>query len=351
MTEHESKGMYDAKDRIIIPIKVGLLVGSVAIGLPYIINFIVEQHFWNLVIGYNYTFHTTLSFLYIALFSIGSLFVGGESCRRLGAAIRNENDAFKAGIISGTASYFLLIGLMIGTKLIFSKTSFAAMGIIPSTNIFDILFHVVIFMISLSASVIIQSVGSISYFSYKTRSDKSIFNGVDSRPGTLIIKHLNCILALLILLIIFVPFGVVYYEMRMDLIEPMNVDCCGLFPNSVSANRLGTDSIVIGIGIREGNVEYGMKNPFVDSVPGLEKPRIIVHYNSKDLSDQLTIDRQGLSDRIDPPEGLRYISGSRVILNGSDISNVTAKGNLEIIDVNPSRGTRLMNMTLWNGTI
>lgn len=125
--------------------------------------------------------------------------------------------------------------------------------------------------------------------------------------------------------------------MRMDLIGPGGFHLLIPTGNIIVAERLDRETIGMSLYIPDHRTDLGQTNPFID--PAKNYNHFIILYNSRDVSNQAIIDQQKLALTINPPEGLHYSEGARAILNGPEISNITSNGHLEIIDINPSRGS------------
>jgi hypothetical protein len=270
---------------------------------------------------------------------VGTFLVGVLSCRHLGPVIRNEKDAMVVGILSGMISYFMIIGTVMSGLFIISLNSANSQSLREFISIPWLLFF----------SIGISLIGAWIYYFQKSTTGRFVVAIKNSRPGQWVARNLFIIPAILLVLIIVVPVGIAYTEVRMDLVRPTAYsygDIVGI--NSAFIERPDMDTIVITMNMRSQTIDYRYNNPFIDLPPGFDKPRFIILYNSMDMSDQATIDRQGLSVRIDPPDGLHYYNyslrdwdgsqQSRVILKGPEISNATSKGRIEIFDFNPTRG-------------
>ena len=330
----------DKNRSILIPVLVGMIGGFAAIGLPMLINVILTHSFWDVVFRYfDYIDKDIAFFQNAAIYILGSFVIGVLSCRQLGQVIRNEKDAIVVGILSGMISYFMIIGTVMVGSFLFSLNSANGYSLREFISIPWLLFF----------SIGISLIGAWIYYFQKSTTDRFVEAIKYSRPGQWVARNLFIIPAILLIFIIVVPVGIMYMGIRTELFPPpiLNYgDVVG--ENSAIIERPDADTIIITMNMRSQTVDYRYNNPFIDPVPGWDKPRFIILYNSMDMSDQATIDRQGLSVRIDPPDGLHYYNyslrdwnggqQSRVILKGPEISNATSKGRVEIFDFNPTRG-------------
>jgi hypothetical protein len=129
---------------------------------------------------------------------------------------------------------------------------------------------------------------------------------------------------ILLALIIIVPYGTAFLGMRLGMIDryhPRSQD-------AYAVSRLDKESIKI-TQLTENDVTS--MHPFSEWFPNVKKPglKILVNHSSfadpanlswVNVSNMATIQAHGLNDRIDPPEGMIYSNGSRVIITGPDVS-------------------------------
>jgi hypothetical protein len=345
-----------SKKKIIIPVLFGIVGSITFVLLPLLANVLIIDRFWQLVINYNDGFREITYIQNYALFIVGSLIIGIAVCKQLGSSVSPVKDAIRAGILSGLVSGFILscgivIYIWLSSPNPLNEISIPMLGFLgsgygtstsPPEPLFInlIILNCVIFFV---ASIGLQTFGG--YFSYTLQKNagKPIFSLTNQKIGKFLSRNLSTILCILLVFIIVVPAGITYAEMRMNLIDP-TFGCCGLTPNSAIPERINSNTIQITY-LTTSEINLGKENPFVDPIPGLDRPRLFIYYNSHDLSDQVIINKQGLAVSIDPPEGLHYVRGSTVLLKGNEISNISGPGHLKVIDVNPSRG-RDMNWTV-----
>ena len=84
-----------------------------------------------------------------------------------------------------------------------------------------------------------------------------------------------------------------------------------------------------------------------------DKPYIVkISLDDKDVSNLASIQKQGLSDTIVPPEGLVYANGSTILIKGPEVSNkihaplISVTKNLQGKD-----GTLIRLMIMANGYV
>jgi hypothetical protein len=173
--------------------------------------------------------------------------------------------------------------------------------------------------------------------------------------GTFISRYTSPLLCILLVLTVVLPGVITFGAMRMNMIGPITHSVTYIGPTPILPERVSNDTIVIttyptldciSVGFKDPFecVKMGYTNPFIN--PAENRYYFLIKYNSKDISDQETIDRQGLSLTIDPPQGIQRVMGSHTVLKGPEISNTSSKGHLEIYEVNPSLGSIRMK-TKW----
>lgn len=330
MTEPEPKRVDSMKDRILIPLKTGLSVGSFVVGLPAMFHLLIVALFWNVAIGYN-AYLILIPFIqFLTITIIGSYVVSRSLLSETGFFFRNGKEALGSGILAALAEgvWLLLLGVVIGC--IHHLSYFASVQLLQ--------FLLFLFMIIIA----IQGCMTWAVFKQSGTSQPTVKTSPDTGYLTLLSRSPYRFFCILLVLVLIVPAGITFGAMRMDLVSPTGSSThTGLVlynPPNVSIERTAVDTIVITGTSHE--TDYCNTNPFID--PKENKNHFIILYNSWDLSDQATIDRQGLSVTIDPPRGLQYNGKSHVVLKGPELINGSSPAHLKIIDVNPSRGSTNM---------
>ena len=272
----------DKKKQILITVLVGLFGSAVFILLPLSINGLIVSQFWSLVISYNVSFQEIPIFQNALIVILGSFIVGTIVCSQLGSLSGNVENMMRRAGLSGAISGFLLIGAYFYSVWSFSIVNFPGAFGIPQSGLpgsgnswieiipfisFLLLDCVIILVISIG----IQILGAYFWHSLQTNGGKPIFSLKNPMLSKLLSKYSIIVLSILMVLIIIVPAQIIYTEMRMDLIEPSSpyYDCCYHYPNQPFVSRYSPDSIYIAIAFRDERVDYGKKNPFKDSAPGL----------------------------------------------------------------------------------
>jgi len=336
MTGPEPNGTNETKSVINSSLKVGLYTGSLVIGLPILVYLLFFAIFWLPAISYNWTIILIpiLQFLIITL--IGSYIIAQTIYLNSGLDIRTHTDSWNAALLSALGSCVWLFPLVVILECInylwnqeFQFYPFTLLGLFLIMLVYLIIIQVLMMRAAFRHSAIPDEIAN--------RFQKNENTDCSSRYST---RNL-CILFLLLIII---PVGITFGVMRMDLIGPTSVPrSSGVFHFSPSASveQQSASTIIITVTIPDDRINFGRTNPFID--PDKKGPRFVILYNSNDLSNQEIIDRQGLPVIIDPPEGLHYMNGSQVVLKGAMISDSNTKGHLEVIDINPSRGSIEMN--------
>jgi hypothetical protein len=333
----------ESKNRILIPLKTGFSVGSFVVGLPLLVFFLFFGRFWLLVIGYNKNFSQIPEVQFLAIVIVGSFIISRTLCSDRKLMLRNGAEALGAGILAGLASVIWLFFLYLIMNYL--------------GNVFfydpDYQFKYVQIGLFIEMSVVIVMIQGFltwasfwqSGFSRKNSSPASDAGNVNDDPGTMT-RNLYILLILLVIL----PVALCFIAMRMDMVGPSyqpSKVALAIGPNIVLCERSNSETIDMQVLLYDqiGPGIYAKKiNPFID--PAQNRTHFIILYNSLDVSDQATIDRQGLTLTIDPPEGVPYTDRTRAVLKGPAISNTTSKGHLEVIDINPARGSLRMRQKI-----
>jgi hypothetical protein len=339
MTEKPQHLRDEAKNRIIIPLKVGLSHGSFVVGLPVLILLLFYATFWLAAVGYNVSLFLIPLFQFFTIIIIGTYIVSRFLCIESGLAIRNGKDAWRAGIFAGVAGGIWILFFWVIIGYMWYNIYF-----IITAQLFVLLF--ILFVLVLA----FQGFMTWAVFKQSGTSPLVVKPLADTGYPALLSRLPYRFLCILMILVLVIPCGITFGIMRMDLIGPAgSFGLRSSYSNAIEAERLDSDTIGMSLFIRDHRTNFGQTNPFID--PAQNYNRFIILYNSRDVSNQAIIDQQKLALTIDPPEGLQYMEGARVILKGPEISNATSKGHLEIFDVNPSRGSFDMKYSIVNMTI
>jgi hypothetical protein len=343
MIETKSKEIDSPNARIIIPLKTGLTIGSFVVALPLLVFFLFFGRFWLLAIGYNKYLSQIPEVQFLAIVIVGSFIISRTLCGEKKLVLRNGAEALGAGILAGLASVIWLLLLYLIVNYL--------------GNVFfydpDYHFKYVQMGLFIEMSVIIVMIQGFltwvlfwqSGFSRKNSGPASDTGNVNNNSGTTT-RNLYILLILLVIL----PVALCFIAMRMDMVGPSYSPSkvgLALGPNLVLCERSDSETIDMEVLLQDqiGPGIYAKKiNPFID--PAQNRTHFIILYNSLDVSDQAAIDRQGLALTIDPPDGIPYTDRARAVLKGPAISNTTSKGHLEVIDINPVRGSLRMRQKI-----
>lgn len=96
----------------------------------------------------------------------------------------------------------------------------------------------------------------------------------------------------------------------------------------VVAEKTGVDSIMVAV---------GNEDPSMDWVPPHKRPVFTVVLNGNDVSNQKIVEKQGIAITVDPPQGLQYQRGARVILKGPGVFNNTPYCTVNVTEKYPSK--------------
>jgi hypothetical protein len=278
----------------IIPILVGIIGGLLVLFFPFLMAYGSYQDKKNV----SYAGFVTISVvdLYSILFVISLVFLGFLSACILGNRIRTMNGAVRAGIV--TAVPTLLILLRIERSLNFISPSYTDLWIIsPLLPIFTIL----------SLAVLFQAFGAVcGYFWIRMHPEYS--NPLHPVRWELIILKPTIVTMAVILAIIVIPAA--YSQMVPAKLKFDGYTCYGFY-DAVGVERVSEDTIRITQLMEAPREECPFQFTTINKI----------FLNDYEVSNQSIIHMNGLSDTIDPPEGLVYAKGSQVILKGPDVSN------------------------------
>ena len=107
MTEKSQNLQEGSTNRIVIPLKVGLFVGSFVVGLPVLTHLIFCALFWLAAVDYNRDLFWIPLFQFLVIVIIGSYIVSQSLYSETGLVIRNDKDAWQVGILAALAGQFL----------------------------------------------------------------------------------------------------------------------------------------------------------------------------------------------------------------------------------------------------
>lgn len=309
LVETSFKGIYSKYKHIIIPIAVGILGYFIFIGIVQGILEYMKQNIWNFFSAYNETLFgiPQLQILFFSL--VYSAMIGYIAAQSLGSSIRNYYEALNAGLLSGISA---------GVLLVLGAISF---HLWPWAS--DNIWMAFIFMIMPEIFIISQGLGALLQFRWKEKKANLSHPVINSQKKRSISK-LYLFSIILLALIIIVPYGTAFLGMRLGMIDryhPRSQD-------AYAVSRLDKESIKI-TQLTENDVTS--MHPFSEWFPNVKKPglKILVNHSSfadpanlswVNVSNMATIQAHGLNDRIDPPEGMIYSNGSRVIITGPDVS-------------------------------
>jgi len=332
-SETEIKGIDVANSKIMIPLKVGLSAGNFFVGLPVLFFLLICVAFWKPALYYNLILILIPLLQFFAIVITGSFMVSRTLCGESGLIIRNGKDAWKAGIFAGVGG---------GIWIVFF---WVILGYVLYNFYFVITAQVLVFVFILFVLVLaIQGFMTWAVFKRSGTAPRVVKPIAGTGYLALLSRSPYRFLCVLMILAFIVPCGVTFGIMRMDLIGPAGSHLLIPQGNLIVVKRLDSETIGMSLYISDHGTDFGQTNPFID--PAKNYNHFIILYNSRDVSNQAIIDQQKLALTIDPPEGLHYTEGAHVILKGSDISNNNSKGHLEIIDINPSRGSLDMKYSI-----
>jgi len=143
-----------------------------------------------------------------------------------------------------------------------------------------------------------------------------------------VLSVFSLIVVIILVLLIIVSPMVVFSGIQSGDIDRNS--CCDTLHEHIEFDRLNNETITIQMKQNPDN--------YLEWAP---KPVFHISVNGFDLSNMDTIEKQGLSDRIDPPEGLVYANSSMVILKGPEISNKTQACHVLITEQFSKRTKRI----------
>lgn len=332
MQNESSSWSHQHHRYIFIPLLIGILYGLIFSSVIVYFGPIYWNGIWKPLITYN-NISAIIAILQGGLLGpLGCLFAGGLSIRLPERKTIEENHvlfigAF-SGIISGIIVSFILLHLLsLSVSQMYSiiedpfHLKFLVSHFLPYGWI--LLLIVVLF-------ALIQASGAYLAFFWSRAERREFGDGFCQENGKKWSKKPITIFIILILLIIIVPLGITYIGIWSGIIKPQS--CCADI-DRIKIDRLSTDSVKISFLSNNQNPGWIL----------LQKPpsfQILI--DSNEYSDENIIRSQGLSDVIDPPEGLEYRDGSLMILKGPGISNQNNPCHIIVIEVLPDGENRIL---------
>ena len=234
--------------------------------------------------------------VYSILIVISLIFLGFLSACILGNRIRTLRGAVRAGIVTAVPTLPILLRLDGSFRYI--SPSYIDLWIIsPFLPIFTIL----------SLAVLFQAVGAVcGYFWIRMHPEYS--NPLHPVRWELIILKPTIVTMAVILAIIIVPAA---YSHAIPAKLKFDGYTCYGFYDAVGVERVSEDTIRITQLMESPREECPFQFTTINKIS----------LDDYEVSNQSIIRMNGLSDTIDPPEGLVYAKGSQIILKGPDVSN------------------------------
>jgi hypothetical protein len=310
-----------------IPIQVGIIGGFFAVWIPLVIGISI---FWEFppFLGFNFQFENTPQIQIFLLFFTGLILIGYITGYLTAALVRKLSGTIRAGIISGFFSALVLIVCM----RLFSST--ILIHKIDYVTIFTHLeMYIPVIISFIFFSIVFQVLGAIlGYFWYRNRQRVSPSQENSTTWEWVIIKP-AVVTIVMMLAIIIIPIMYSYSAPP----KPDYQKCFMFTGDYAKVERLSEDTIKI--------TQIGANSP-ADCLS--DKPYLIkISLNDKDVSDLASIQKKGLPDTIDPPEGLVYGNGSTVVIEGQEVSNKTHAPLIKIMKNMQSRDGTLVPLSLW----
>ena len=300
----------------IIPIVIGVLGALGITTLYFIIVPMVLRPQWTLVGTYNLDMQSIPTIEGIILFLVWSVSIAALCIRLIGPGIKNPEEAHRTGEICGFVTSILTTIIFLMEGYFYSNPT--------SISILGIFFCILLIVIS----VYLQANAAKYQFlcdqaDSQQQRDKNFSH--PSKEGFL--KRSFIVFIILIIFFVEVSPMIAYYGIQAGLVDRQ---VHGYMQNPVDVERLDTDSIKI--------TPYINQDYYIDWGP---IPYYLIFIDGKDFSSLKTIQSLGLSDTIDPPEGLfysnatcpvieHYCKGSSVIIKGPDISNKSGSHHLDV---------------------
>jgi hypothetical protein len=300
----------------VIPIVIGVLGALGITTLYFIIVPMVLRPQWTLVGTYNLDMQSIPTIEGIVLFLVWSVIIAALCTRLIGPGIKNPEEAHRTGKICGFVTSILTTIIFLMEGYFYSNPT--------SISILGIFFCILLIVIS----VYLQANAAKYQFlcdqaDSQQQRDKNFSH--PSKEGFL--KRSFIVFIILIIFFIIVSPTIAYYGIQAGLVDRQ---VHGYMQNPVDVKRLDTNSIQI--------TPYLSQKYYIDWG---QKPIYQIFIDGKDVSSDITIHRQGLSDTIDHPQGLQYNNTScsivdsyykcsPVVISGPDISNKTGPRHLDV---------------------
>jgi hypothetical protein len=325
MVPEMTKGKKEPADVVgieyIVPILVGGVGGLLVLLFPFLMALGSNGYRDN--ISYFGFLTISVATEYSILIVIGSVFLGFVSACILGNRITTITGAVRAGIV--TAVPTLLFLLLIERSLRYISPLYTDLWIISPLLPF--------FMV-LSLGVLFQAVGAVCGY-YWIWMHPEYSNPLHLVRWELIILKPAIVTMLVVLAIIVIP---VVYSHATPTVDSKK---CFMFGDAQKIERLDEETIRI-TQLNENSPEDCLSDmPYVNKL----------FIDGMDVSSQAIIEKQGLPDTIEPPEGLVYGNGSWAILTGPDISNKTHSPHFQIIKYTQGRDGSLIMLRYTVDTV
>ena len=324
---------------IVLGFTEGLLLFALNLGL---------QRLWISFIQFNNFFENLLLIQEISLFFLIFVSFGYFSIKINNFSVAEYRNKKMAVILSGivasivyiiSTDFYIAITKLIGyqyyQKYLVPNDPFYLkfyLSILSSFEILPFLFVVT------ALSVLIHAIGAALHNEIVLSSKQ-----ISSEKNRDYLKKLifpNCSLVFFcggILILLIFP-AISYVGIVTGVIEhKYGCDSCIYF-DLVSVEKTGNNSVEIIL---------RTEDPSTFWLPHEKRPVFTIFINGNDVSNATLLRKRGIAIAIDPPEGLKYQKGSRIIFSGPDLFNNGSDSDIQVNEIFSQKYSRI----IFNGTV
>lgn len=292
--------------KVIFPIVIGVLGYFVIMTIVSVLFGFISQTIWDPLILYNRNLSNNLAYIKSLLFFSASALLGYLTIRMIGSDIKNKNEAFSVGILTGIAIGipYAYYNIVIPFFLYLTPDSRGR------------IYYVFLSLLVGLFSILIIEVGT-TLFTYRELRVKS--EGTGQEKSGKFSRVLILIFFSLVFLLVIIPIAVLGGIWAGWISFAPNYPC-HKDNDYVDIFRPNNDSIIITQlpPIQNCNMSISVSN-WLPRPKKFENPTWQIYLNRKDISNASMIQRQNISLTISPPEGLVYGQGSSVRIAGSEV--------------------------------
>jgi hypothetical protein len=286
----------------LVPALIGIAGGFIAVGIPLVVSMIF---FWRIksVILHDlfYEFSPEIGKIpqmqVFLILLIGTIFIGFLLPRILVSRIQKMTDVIYAGIISGTCTGFVIAILLFLMPAIF-------------LDYFNVNNYLSLAVSAILLSLVFQVVGAIGGYLWFRNKSSALSTVGAGAPVLSIIAIPGSVALILMIIVLVLPL----------MVPTVDWQKCNGFGDVLKIERLDDTTLKI-TQLNENSPQDCLSDkPYINKIS----------LDGRDVSNQAVIDKEGLSDTIDPPEGLMYANGSQVVLEGPEVQNKSHAPHLDV---------------------